>query len=97
MARKVLIRVGGTSWKKSSVQFSQLEAVTVPQNGLPSAALLHSGEIRNTAALWVVPEREMGTSRAPCKNFPWGPGGTGVHEVNGTLTVKRLHRNTCGP
>lgn len=96
----MLICVCGNLWKESSlVQFSptsQLEAVTVPQNDVPSA-LLGTEEARNTAALWVISEM----SWAPpgyCvrKNFLWGTGGTRVHEVNGKLTSKRLQRNTCG-
>lgn len=44
---------------------SQIAAVSVPRNTVPSA-LLGSGEVRNTAAPWVTPESEMGTSRALC-------------------------------
>lgn len=72
----MLICVRGNLWKESGlVQFSptsQLEATTVPQNSIPSA-LLGAEEARNTAALWVISEMELDTSRAPCsQELPLG-------------------------
>jgi hypothetical protein len=99
VAWTVLLCTVDSLWKEPDIQFNpanQLEAVTVPPKSVPSV-LLGSGEVRNTAALWVISETQFPPGHRVCKDFPWGMDGTGVCVVKGKLKFNGLRRNTCGP